>query len=223
MELAYRIQLLRKEAGLTQEELSERLEISRQSITKWETGSSLPEVDRLLELSRIFGVSVDYLLKGPNEYSRSGSDNKTNRSKLIEFLCEAKQNTYAAHGMEIEPSKPGSHDLSYKRGEFSYLDSYFGGNRFTGEEVLYQKENPYWSMNYTGRVLGENFSGDFLKEALLAVTPDIPFRGPSFFRKDSFSYHCKVNGDFDWFEGEEEIFFQTAKVYECRFHGGIIE
>ncbi|MBB6479744.1 DUF5680 domain-containing protein [Spirochaeta isovalerica] len=223
MELAQRIQHLRKEAGLTQEELGERLEISRQSITKWENGSSLPEIDRLIDLSLIFGVSVDYLLKGPNEYVKSGTGEKNERSELISFLCEAKRNTYAAHGNEVESSRPGSHDLYYRQGQLSYLDSYFGGNRFAGGEVLFVRDAPFWSMNYAGRVLGENFSGDFLKESLLAVPPELPFRGPPLHRKDSFSYHCKVNGDFDWFEGEEEIFFQTAKVYECRFHGGVVE
>ena len=54
---------LRKKAGWSQEELSERLDVSRQSISKWEGGLAAPTVDKLVELSRLFGVSTDYLLK----------------------------------------------------------------------------------------------------------------------------------------------------------------
>ena len=54
---------LRRRAGWSQEELSERLDVSRQSVSKWEGGQAVPTVDKLLELSRLFGVSTDYLLK----------------------------------------------------------------------------------------------------------------------------------------------------------------
>ena len=54
---------LRRKAGWSQEELSERLDVSRQSVSKWEGGQAVPTVDKLLELSRLFGVSTDYLLK----------------------------------------------------------------------------------------------------------------------------------------------------------------
>ena len=54
---------LRKKAGWSQEELSERLDVSRQSISKWEGDLAFPTVDKLLELSRLFDVSTDYLLK----------------------------------------------------------------------------------------------------------------------------------------------------------------
>lgn len=58
-----KIAALRREAGLSQEALAERLEVSRQSVSKWESGMSVPDVDRIVELSRLFGVSTDYLLR----------------------------------------------------------------------------------------------------------------------------------------------------------------
>lgn len=58
------IQMLRRRAGSTQKELSERLNISFQAVSKWETGESLPDTGLLLELSDILGVSVDKLLSG---------------------------------------------------------------------------------------------------------------------------------------------------------------
>ena len=52
----------RKKRGWSQEELAEQLDVSRQSVSKWESGQSLPDLQRIVELSRIFGVSTDYLL-----------------------------------------------------------------------------------------------------------------------------------------------------------------
>lgn len=54
---------LRKRNGLSQEALAEKLNVSRQSVSKWETGESFPDIDRIVKLSEIFGVSTDYLLK----------------------------------------------------------------------------------------------------------------------------------------------------------------
>ena len=62
MELSDKILQLRKALGLSQEQLAEQLGVSRQSISKWETGQSAPELDKLVALSRIFGVSTDELL-----------------------------------------------------------------------------------------------------------------------------------------------------------------
>ena len=223
MSIGNRLHKLRKDSGLTQEQLVEKLDISRQSITKWEKNLSIPDVNKLVELSILFGVSVDFLLKGRNQYTKYDNSNIGDFSTIKLFLCTAKQNTYAAHGAETNSSRLDSHDLFYEDGNFSYLDSYFGGEKFVGEEVLYVDKKPFWCMNYSGRVLNSNFSGDFLKECLLAVSTDKPFRGPEIYQNGIFTYRCNVKGSFDWFTGEEEIYFQKKKVYECVFHGGTIK
>jgi len=63
MILADKIIDLRKKAGMSQEELAEKLGVSRQSISKWEGAQSTPDLNRILQLSEIFNVSTDYLLK----------------------------------------------------------------------------------------------------------------------------------------------------------------
>ena len=63
MILADKIIDLRKKAGWSQEELAQQLGVSRQSVSKWEGAQSIPDIDKILQLSRIFGVSTDYLLK----------------------------------------------------------------------------------------------------------------------------------------------------------------
>lgn len=54
---------LRRQMGWSQEELAERMSVTRQSVSKWESMQSLPDIDRILQLSELFGVSTDYLLK----------------------------------------------------------------------------------------------------------------------------------------------------------------
>lgn len=63
MILAEKIAYLRKQKEWSQEELADRLEISRQSVSKWESGASIPELDKIIGMSHIFGVSTDFLLK----------------------------------------------------------------------------------------------------------------------------------------------------------------
>ena len=63
MILAEKITQLRKKNGWSQEDLAEQLSVSRQSVSKWESAQSIPDLNKILLMSRIFGVSTDYLLK----------------------------------------------------------------------------------------------------------------------------------------------------------------
>ena len=67
MILADKIIDLRKKAGWSQEELAEKLGVSRQSVSKWEGAQSIPDMNKILQLSELFGVSTDYLLKDSME------------------------------------------------------------------------------------------------------------------------------------------------------------
>jgi transcriptional regulator with XRE-family HTH domain len=69
MILADKIIELRKRSGWSQEELAEKMGVSRQSISKWEGAQSVPDMSRILQLSEIFGVSTDFLLKDEMEFS----------------------------------------------------------------------------------------------------------------------------------------------------------
>lgn len=63
MILADKILTLRKSNGWSQEELAEKMNVSRQSISKWESAAAIPDINRILELAKLFGVTTDYLLK----------------------------------------------------------------------------------------------------------------------------------------------------------------
>jgi Domain of unknown function (DUF5680) len=73
--------------------------------------------------------------------------------KLHSFIVKAKANTYAGNGNASLSYRPHSYDLQFHEDDFSYLDSYFGGTDFLGQEVIYYQNEPIWAMNYYGRIL----------------------------------------------------------------------
>ncbi|MBP7176232.1 MAG: helix-turn-helix transcriptional regulator [Thermoclostridium sp.] len=226
MQFQKKLQLLRKEKGFSQEKLAEKIGVSRQAVAKWEVGQSYPDMGNLIFLSELFGITIDRLVKDSTDenchYGQSSLLETVNES-VIDFLIRSKKSTYAAHGAETAPSRPDSHDLCHQEGKLKYLDTYLGGEKFAGEEALWLDDKPFWAMNYAGRILAEGFSGDFLKECLLLVPKEYPFRGPLVHRNGDYSYHCVVHGEFEWYNGYEEIFLGSTKVYECFFHGGSIK
>ncbi|MBD5145494.1 MAG: helix-turn-helix transcriptional regulator [Ruminococcus sp.] len=74
MILADKIIYLRKKSGWSQEELAEKLGVTRQSVSKWEGAQSVPDLERILQLGKVFGVSTDYLLKDEMETEESVSE-----------------------------------------------------------------------------------------------------------------------------------------------------
>lgn len=63
MDFSEKLLTLRKANNLTQEQLAEKLEVSRQSVSKWESGQAAPELEKIIAMSAIFNVTTDYLLK----------------------------------------------------------------------------------------------------------------------------------------------------------------
>jgi len=74
MKLADKISKLRKQIGWSQEELAEKMNVSRQSVSKWESASSIPDMNKIIRLSEIFSVSTDYLLKDEIEIPETSVD-----------------------------------------------------------------------------------------------------------------------------------------------------
>ncbi|MCM1253825.1 MAG: DUF5680 domain-containing protein [Clostridium sp.] len=222
MELWDRLQQLRKQNGLSQEELADKIGIARQTISKWENGQAVPELNGLIALSRLYGITIDSMVKGDDGCTLSLTHKaECGDERIIDFLILAKRNTYAAKKNQVESCRTASCDFYYKDDNgYEYYDTYLGGERFVGEEAVWFQRAPVWGMNYAGRVIGQHFDGDFLKDALLSMPYHYPFRGAEIYRRGSYCYHCKVDGTFGWFQGYEDIFYQDDKIYECHFHGG---
>ena len=79
MTFGEKIQKLRKEAGLSQEELACQLGVSRQAVSKWERDSGYPETEKIIHMSRLFNVTLDYLLNEEN--SRRDKDSAPSRAE----------------------------------------------------------------------------------------------------------------------------------------------
>ena len=86
MEFNEKLQELRKNRGLTQEELAEILYVSRTAVSKWESGRGYPNIDSLKEISKFFEVSIDDLLSGEKLLSIAEKENKSNIRNICDFL-----------------------------------------------------------------------------------------------------------------------------------------
>jgi transcriptional regulator with XRE-family HTH domain len=108
MSIAEKILSLRKNNQWSQEELAARLNVSRQSISKWEGSAAIPDVDKILEMSNLFGVTTDYLLKDDAEAPEPSAENESQNRVLVsqqeagEFLeHKARQARQIAIGVAV--------------------------------------------------------------------------------------------------------------------------
>lgn len=98
MKLHEKLYQLRKEKGLTQAELAERLEVSRQSVSNWEVGTTTPSTKRLRDLSQLYDVPLDYLLsenslekQGKSTLKEETSSEAEDNGKITEPAAEMQQ------------------------------------------------------------------------------------------------------------------------------------
>ena len=80
---------LRRKAGWSQEELAERLNVSRQSVSKWESAQSMPDIDKIVQLSSLFSVTTDYLLKDGQDDPRPAAAETPSPLPRIKALTAA--------------------------------------------------------------------------------------------------------------------------------------
>ena len=88
MDIADKIQGLRKAKGVSQEELAEKTGVSRQAVSKWESGQSVPDLEKIVMLSEYFGVTTDYILKGI-EPAKESENKNLNTSQILYIASTA--------------------------------------------------------------------------------------------------------------------------------------
>jgi hypothetical protein len=147
---------------------------------------------------------------------------------LYAFIVRAKAATYVGGGAKSRSCRPGSHDLQFQEGDFSYLDSYFGGADFIGEEVVYYQGRPAWAMNYYGRILepariAAAEAGQIIQESLSRMYQEGRFLGGfEHTTAGGDTYVDTSQGDVASFSGQEWIIRGGVRVYELVYHGGLI-
>jgi hypothetical protein len=147
--------------------------------------------------------------------------------KLNNFIVKAKAATYVGGGAKGAACRPGSHDLEFAAGEWSYLDSYFGGRDFIGEEAVFLHERPVWAMNYYGRILRADLitpaqAGEVIKASLSNLYAEGRFLGGFEYQHNDFRYVDTNEGDAASFRGREFIARLGELAYELVYHGGLI-
>ncbi|MBQ2734672.1 MAG: helix-turn-helix domain-containing protein [Clostridia bacterium] len=79
---------LRKEKGLTQEQLAERFYVSSRTISRWETGSNMPDVDMLIELADFYDVDIREIINGERKSENMNNETKDTLKKVAEYVAE---------------------------------------------------------------------------------------------------------------------------------------
>jgi hypothetical protein len=149
-------------------------------------------------------------------------------SELHAFIVRAKAATYVGGGAKVPACRPASHDLQYAQGDWSYLDSYFGGTDFIGEETVWYAQKPVWAMNYYGYIIQPELitpaqAGQMIKASLARMYTENRFLGGFQHSEGDFTYFDTNEGDFSHFTGREWIERQGVKAYELVYHGGLIK
>ncbi|MBB1091373.1 hypothetical protein HUU61_08715 [Rhodopseudomonas palustris] len=152
--------------------------------------------------------------------------------RLTDFLVEAKRRTYA--GLDDDatiatPALRGSKQLEHRASPFAYRDIYFGMGFFVGQETLSVDDQVVWSMAYSGGAQDDitdvatlRAIYAFLRRALAAVDPALPFRGPQFIRDGGLAYENSAVGTLSRFHGLETISCNDRKVYALHYSGGLL-
>ena len=146
---------------------------------------------------------------------------------LNAFIVRAKAATYVGGGARSLSYRPGSHDLQFHEGAFSYLDSYFGGSDFLGQEVVYYDGKPVWAMNYYGRIVEPSLitaeeAGRIIQESLSRMYEEGRFLGGFEHETENGTYVDTSEGGVASFSGTEWIARGGVRVYELVYHGGLI-
>jgi len=146
---------------------------------------------------------------------------------LYNFIVRAKAATYVGEGQPAPACRPGSHDLKFKDGDWAYLDSYFGGRDFIGQEVVYFQGKPVWAMNYYGHILRPDLinpaqAGQVIKASLSKMYSEGRFLGGFEYRHEDFVYIDSSEGSVTSLRGREYISRHGETGYELFYHGGLI-
>lgn len=146
---------------------------------------------------------------------------------LEKFVVAAKAACYVGDGETSVSSRAGSHDLGYQHGDWRYLDSYFGGTDFLGQEVVWHHGEPVWAMNYYGYILRDDLidssqAGAMIKSSLATLYGQGRFLGGFEHRIDDLIYRDTNAGNVNAFRGVETILRDDVEVYRLDYHGGLI-
>jgi len=147
--------------------------------------------------------------------------------ELAQFLVTAKRHCYAAHSAATHTREPFGKERSFNGNDLFYLDRYYGSLREAGQETVWFRQVPVWSMVYIGGMLRKDeplssLAFSILRECLSLITVDAPYRGPKENIVGQWRYQCVADGDLLSFKGEEALFLDDELICTHYFLGGVI-
>lgn len=102
MKIGLFLKELRNEKGLTQEQLAEKLNVSNRSVSRWETGSTLPDISLMIELADYYEVDIKELLEGERKSEIMNKESKETFNKIAEYSVERKKSQLETFGIFTE-------------------------------------------------------------------------------------------------------------------------
>lgn len=149
-------------------------------------------------------------------------------AELTAIIVAAKAATYVGDGLNVAASRPGAHDLAWESGDWRYLDSYFGGTDFIGQEVLWRGGEPVWAMNYYGYIkrpelIDGRRAGATIKAALSAMYGEGRFLGGFDWTGPHGRYLDRSEGNTGQFRGREVILVEGVEAYALDYFGGLVK
>ncbi|MBI3385769.1 hypothetical protein HY031_01645 [Candidatus Gottesmanbacteria bacterium] len=149
-------------------------------------------------------------------------------SALRTFLLASNKAGYAgAEEKKWIKEANSSTTIRFTSGEWSSDDNFFGGEPYGGRTIVFYKGKPVWMMVYYGwideSVRDPNPIYAFLRQALMNMPPDYPFRGPKSLKEKKLAYTNIWKGTIERFAGHENIKEGGKEVYYASYVGGLID
>ncbi len=149
--------------------------------------------------------------------------------ELLAFIFEALHYGYGSESIAGDDNTTdGSSKVVYEKDDWRYQDVYYGGEPYSGQTTIFYKGVACWNMVYFGKVLphvdNKQYIYDCLRPALMAASPNFPFRGPSVFIADNDLRYANIgHGNVVQFYGQESIKDENDEcLFETYYFGGIV-
>jgi hypothetical protein len=163
-----------------------------------------------------------------NKNDKTDLQQELGLNALHRFIIRAKKATYVAGGAKDASSRPGSNDLSFYAGDWTYRDCYFGGTDFIGQEAVWFKDEPVWSMIYYGYILRPDLiDGSRAAQTIRAALSTETAQGRLL---DNFEWpgpngHFSISseGTIEHFKGRETITVNGTLAYALDYMGGLVK
>lgn len=147
--------------------------------------------------------------------------------KELENFYIKSQQPHAFSAAEIKKEPNGAKIMSFANGPWKMVDTFYGGEPYSGCLAIEYEQRVIWTQVYYGQVYDTGLSVhkvyDFLRLALREPSVDKPFRGPDSFIRENLEYRNAAEGNFEVYSGKEAILQNGKQIYWGTYLGGLVD